>query len=98
MTRFIQRWITSAVLSVSIVAAAVSASYGQEEVVRIGYQKCEALNVGAIDFGNTGEAPSIFAQAAGVNADQQRVADSFFALGLLPKQVRISDAARRPGT
>src|SRR5882757_359268 len=100
MRRIIQRWITSAVLSISIVAAAVSASYGQEKVVRIGYQKygklvllkskgtleeklnaigykavwtefpsgpplLEALNVGAIDFGNTGEAPPIFAQAAG---------------------------------
>jgi sulfonate transport system substrate-binding protein len=100
MMRFIRRRITSAVLSVSIVAAAVSASYGQEKVVRIGFQKygklvllkskgtledklkeigckvvwtefpsgpplLEALNVGAIDFGNTGEAPPIFAQAAG---------------------------------
>ncbi len=100
MRRFMQRWITSAVLSVSIVAAAVSASYGQDKVVRIGFQKygklvllkskgtledklkaigykvvwtefpsgpplLEALNVGAIDFGNTGEAPPIFAQAAG---------------------------------
>ena len=100
MMRFVRRWITSAVLSVSIVAAAVSASYGQEKVVRIGFQKygklvllksrgtledklkglgygvvwtefpsgpplLEALNVGAIDFGNTGEAPPIFAQAAG---------------------------------
>lgn len=100
MTRLIRRWITSAVLSISIVAAAVSASYGQEKTVRIGYQKygklvllkskgsleeklksigyrvvwtefpsgpplLEALNVGAIDFGNTGEAPPIFAQAAG---------------------------------
>lgn len=100
MTRFIRRWITSAVLSVSIVAAAVSASYGQDKLVRIGFQKygklvllkskgtlegklkaegyqvvwtefpsgpplLEALNVGAIDFGNTGEAPPIFAQAAG---------------------------------
>src|SRR3979411_1657647 len=100
MTRFIQRLITSAVLSVSIVAATVSASYGQEKVVRIGFQKygklvllkskgtldeklkavgykvvwtefpsgpplLEALNVGAIDFGNTGEAPPILAQAAG---------------------------------
>jgi len=100
MTRFIRRWITSAVLSVSIVAAAVSASYGQDKIVRIGFQKygklvllkskgtlegklkaagyqlvwtefpsgpplLEALNVGAIDFGNTGEAPPIFAQAAG---------------------------------
>ena len=27
----------------------------------------EALNVGAIDFGNTGEAPPIFAQAAGAD-------------------------------
>jgi sulfonate transport system substrate-binding protein len=34
----------------------------------------------------------------GVIADQQQVADTFFALGLLPKQVKISDAARRPGT
>jgi sulfonate transport system substrate-binding protein len=100
MTRLIRRWIASAVLSVSIVAAAVSASYGQDKVVRIGFQKygklvllkgkgsleqklaplgykvvwtefpsgpplLEALNVGAIDFGNTGEAPPIFAQAAG---------------------------------
>jgi sulfonate transport system substrate-binding protein len=33
-----------------------------------------------------------------VIADQQQVADAFFALGLLPKQIRISDVARRPGT
>jgi len=33
-----------------------------------------------------------------VIADQQQVADAFFALGLIPKQIRISDAARRPGT
>ena len=100
MKRLIKRWVARAVLSVSIVAAAVSASYGQEKVVRIGFQKygklvllkskgsleeklkaigykvvwtefpsgpplLEALNVGAIDFGNTGEAPPIFAQAAG---------------------------------
>jgi sulfonate transport system substrate-binding protein len=96
----IQRWIASAVLSIGIVAAAVSASYGQDKTIRIGFQKygklvllkskgtlegklkaagyqvvwtefpsgpplLEALNVGAIDFGNTGEAPPIFAQAAG---------------------------------
>src|SRR5687767_109214 len=30
-----------------------------------GPQLLEAVNVGAIDFGNTGEAPPIFAQAAG---------------------------------
>jgi len=100
MRRLIRRWITSAVLSISIVAGLASASYGQEKVVRIGFQKygklvllkskgsledrlkaigyrvvwtefpsgpplLEALNVGAIDFGNTGEAPPIFAQAAG---------------------------------
>jgi sulfonate transport system substrate-binding protein len=33
-----------------------------------------------------------------VVADQQRVADSFFALGLIPKQIKISDAVRRPGS
>ena len=100
MTRLFQRLIASAVLSIGIVAATVGASYGQDKVVRIGFQKygklvllkskgtleeklkaagykvvwtefpsgpplLEALNVGAIDFGNTGEAPPIFAQAAG---------------------------------
>jgi sulfonate transport system substrate-binding protein len=84
----------------STALAGVGASYGQDKVVRIGFQKygklvllkskgtlegklkaegyqvvwtefpsgpplLEALNVGAIDFGNTGEAPPIFAQAAG---------------------------------
>jgi sulfonate transport system substrate-binding protein len=98
--RWFKRAIAGAVLSVGIVAAAVGASYGQDKVVRIGFQKygklvllkskgtleeklkaagykvvwtefpsgpplLEALNVGAIDFGNTGEAPPVFAQAAG---------------------------------
>src|ERR1700716_1447242 len=98
--RWLERCVTGAVLSVSIVTATVGASYGQDKVVRIGFQKygklvllkskgtledklkaagyrvvwtefasgpplLEALNVGAIDFGNTGEAPPIFAQAAG---------------------------------
>src|SRR5215208_4817591 len=100
MTRLFQRLLASAVLSIGMVAATVGASYGQDKVVRIGFQKygklvllkskgtleeklkavgykvvwtefpsgpplLEALNVGAIDFGNTGEAPPIFAQAAG---------------------------------
>jgi sulfonate transport system substrate-binding protein len=98
--RWLERLVAAAVLSMSIVLAGVGASYGQDEVVRIGFQKygklvllkskgtleeklkaagfkvawtefpsgpplLEALNVGAIDFGNTGEAPPIFAQAAG---------------------------------
>ena len=100
MRHFIQRWVRGAVLSLGIVAAAVGVSYGQDNVIRIGYQKygklvllkskgtleerlkaigykvvwtefpsgpplLEALNVGSIDFGNTREAPPIFAQAAG---------------------------------
>ena len=100
MTRLIQRLLAGALLSISMVAATVGASYGQDKVVRIGFQKygklvllkskgtleeklkaagykvvwtefpsgpplLEALNVGAIDFGNTGEAPPVFAQAAG---------------------------------
>jgi sulfonate transport system substrate-binding protein len=95
-----KRLIAVAVLSMSTVLAGVGASYGQDKVVRIGFQKygklvllkskgtledklkaagyrvvwtefpsgpplLEALNVGTIDFGNTGEAPPIFAQAAG---------------------------------
>jgi len=84
----------------STVLAGVGASYGQDRVVHIGFQKygklvllkskgtlepklkalgysvtwiefpsgpplLEAINVGAVDFGNTGESPPIFAQAAG---------------------------------
>jgi sulfonate transport system substrate-binding protein len=98
--RWLKRWVAVAVLSMSTVLAGVGASYGQDKVVRIGFQKygklvllktkatledklkaagyrvvwtefpsgpplLEALNVGAIDFGNAGEAPPIFAQAAG---------------------------------
>src|SRR6201996_7992138 len=98
--RGFKRWIAAAGLSLSAVAATVGASYGQDKVVRIGYQKygkfvllkgrgtledklkplgysvawtefpsgpplLEALNVGAIDMGVTGETPPIFAQAAG---------------------------------
>jgi sulfonate transport system substrate-binding protein len=98
--RWLERLMAAAVLSMSIALAGVGASYGQDKVVRIGFQKygklvllkskgtleeklkargykvvwtefpsgpplLEALNVGAIDFGNTGEAPPIFAQAAG---------------------------------
>ena len=94
------RLITAAILSIGVVAASVGASYGQDKVIRIGFQKygklvllkskgtlelaldalgykvtwiefpsgpplLEALNVGAVDFGNTGETPPIFAQAAG---------------------------------
>jgi sulfonate transport system substrate-binding protein len=100
MKQLIRSWIARAVLSISIVAAVVSPSYGQDRVIRIGFQKygklvllkrrgtlesklkplgytvswtefpsgpplLEALNVGAIDFGVAGEAPPIFAQAAG---------------------------------
>jgi sulfonate transport system substrate-binding protein len=98
--RWLERLVATAVLSMSIALAGVGASYGQDKVVRIGFQKygklvllkskgtledklkaagykvvwtefpsgpplLEALNVAAIDFGNTGEAPPIFAQAAG---------------------------------
>ena len=98
--RWFERWIAVAVLSMSTALAGLDATYGQDKVVRIGFQKygklvllksrgtleeklkaagyrvvwtefpsgpplLEALNVGAIDFGNTGEAPPIFAQAAG---------------------------------
>lgn len=98
--RWFKKIIAVAVLSMSTALAGVGASYGQDKVVRIGFQKygklvllkskgslepklkalgysvvwtefpsgpplLEAINVGAIDFGNTGEAPPIFAQAAG---------------------------------
>jgi sulfonate transport system substrate-binding protein len=39
MKRFVGRWVTHAVLSISFIAAMVSASYGEDNVVRIGFQK-----------------------------------------------------------
>ena len=33
-----------------------------------------------------------------VIADQQKVADAFLALGLLPKPITVSDAQRKPGS
>jgi sulfonate transport system substrate-binding protein len=100
MKHLVSSWIARAVLSVSLVAATVSASYGEDKTIRIGFQKygklvllkgrgtleeklkplgynvvwtefpsgpplLEAMNVGSIDFGITGETPPIFAQAAG---------------------------------
>jgi sulfonate transport system substrate-binding protein len=98
--RLFKKIVAVAVLSMTTALAGVGASYGQDKVVRIGYQKygklvllksrgtleprlkalgydvkwtefqfgpplLEAINVGAIDFGNTGETPPVFAQAAG---------------------------------
>src|ERR1700761_8716588 len=98
--RWFNKIVTAAVLSMSTVLTGVGASYGQDKVVHIGFQKygklvllkskgtlepklkalgydvawtefqfgpplLEAINVGAIDFGNTGETPPVFAQAAG---------------------------------
>jgi len=39
MSRFVQHWIARALLSANLVAATVSASYGAEKAVHIGYQK-----------------------------------------------------------
>jgi sulfonate transport system substrate-binding protein len=98
--RWFKRLIAVVVLSMSTALAGVGGSYGQDKVVRVGFQKygklvllkgkgslepklkalgysvtwiefpsgpplLEAINVGAVDFGNTGESPPIFAQAAG---------------------------------
>src|SRR5258708_39704302 len=97
---WLKRAVAIAVLSMTTALAGVGASYGQDKVVRIGYQKygklvllkgrgtlekklgplgytvswtefpsgpplLEALNVGSIDFGISGETPPIFAQAPG---------------------------------
>jgi sulfonate transport system substrate-binding protein len=35
---------------------------------------------------------------AAVVAEQQKIADAFFKLGLLPKPVQVGNAVRRPGT
>ncbi len=100
MQYLVNSWLARAVLSLTLVAATVSASYGDDKTIRIGFQKygklvllkgrgtleqklkplgygvvwtefpsgpplLEAMNVGSIDFGITGETPPIFAQAAG---------------------------------
>lgn len=35
---------------------------------------------------------------AGLIAKQQKLADTFFALGLIPKAIMVSELARKPGT
>ena len=55
------------------------------------------LPVGVVEVALKRQAYGIKPITDGVIADQQQVADTFFALGLLPKQIKISDAARRPG-
>src|ERR1044071_2931924 len=69
MTRLIKRWIATAVLSISMGAREEKLKAAGYKVVWTEFPSgpplLEALNVGAIDFGNTGEAPPIFAQAAG---------------------------------
>jgi len=56
------------------------------------------LPVAVVEVALKRQAYGIKPLTPGVIADQQRVADTFFALGLLPKKIKISDAARRPGT
>jgi LysM repeat protein len=56
------------------------------------------LPVGVVEVALKRQSYGIKPVTDSVIADQQRVADTFFALGLLPKQIKISDAARRPGT
>src|SRR4051795_12985799 len=132
--RWLERLVAAAVLSMSIVLAGVGASYGQDKVVRVGFQKygklvllkgkgsleeklkllgykvvwtefpsgpplLEALNVGAIDFGNTGEAPPIFAQAAGAPIQYvayEPPAPKGEAI-LVPKESKITSVAELKG-
>src|SRR5258705_5487881 len=139
--RWLERLVATAVLSMSIALAGVGASYGQDKVVRIGFQKygklvllkskgtledklkaagykvvwtefpsgpplLEALKlsvaiglpVDVVEVALKRQSYGIKPITDSVIADQQQVADTFFALGLLPKQIKISDAARRPGT
>ena len=56
------------------------------------------LSVAVVEVALKRQAYGIKPITDSVIADQQQVADTFFTLGLLPKQIRISDAARRPGT
>jgi sulfonate transport system substrate-binding protein len=56
------------------------------------------LPVGVVEVALKRQSYGIKPITDSVIADQQQVADTFFALGLLPKQIKISDAARRPGT
>jgi sulfonate transport system substrate-binding protein len=56
------------------------------------------LPVAVVEVALRRQAYGIKPVTSSVIADQQQVADTFFALGLLPKAIRISDAARRPGT
>jgi hypothetical protein len=62
----------------------------------------EAINVGAIDFGHSGETferQTYDGRPLNTErvAEQQRIADAFYGLGLLPKPIVVSTVVRKAG-
>src|ERR1700709_573411 len=87
---------------IDIVLAQLSAvdDWAKGDIHAVAEQLAPAIGlpVGVVEVALKRQAYGIKPVTDSVIADQQQVADTFFALGLLPKTIRISDAARRPGT
>lgn len=97
-----QKFLESDPKIVDLVVAELSAvdDWAKGDVHAVAEQLSPAIGlpVAVVEVALKRQAYGIKPVTDSVIADQQQVADAFFALGLLPKQIRISDAARRPGT
>src|ERR1700710_581302 len=87
---------------IDIVLAQLSAvdDWAKGDIHAVAEQLAPAIGlpVGVVEVALKRQAYGIKPITDSVITDQQQVADAFFALGLLPQQIKISDAARRPGT
>jgi len=67
-------------------------------VATVGMQHGDTPPVGVLELALKRQSYGIRPINEQVIAEQQRIADTFFELKLLPKPVKISDAIRKPGS
>jgi ABC-type nitrate/sulfonate/bicarbonate transport system substrate-binding protein len=103
MRLLIKSWVARALLSISLVAATVGTSYGEDKVVHIdavAEQLSPSIGLPATVVAVSPKRVSygILPINNEVIASQQRIADTFVALGLAPKHLNVSDLQRKPGS
>ena len=98
--RWFQRMVAAAILSAAAVASTVGASFGQakSDIRAVAEQITPSIGLsvpvveGALKRRSYGIKPGNDAAIA----DQQKIADAFLSLGVLPKAIIVSDAQRKP--
>ena len=87
--RWAKRLIAVAVLSMSTALAGVGAEQLSPSV---------RIPVPVLEVALKRQAYGIKPIDAGLIAEQQKLADTFFPLGFIPKAIAVSELARKPGT